>query len=330
MDIPKIRAYLKELEAGTLAPEEKEWIIRFMENATEEELAAIFPEHEWDQQLPAAVAPGEMDRVYEGIAPHITTSPAKVVRVWWQRPWAKVAGAAAILIAAGTTLMQLNQHHQQTAKMKANASIAWKTVTTAGGQRLIIHLPDSSEVYVNGSSKVMFPETFAENIREVRLIEGEMFVEVAKDPEKPFHVTTGDVTIKVLGTSFNVRNYTIEQHADVSVKTGKVAVQDVLLLPGNKATFEKSSGKLVLAPVKSGFIGGWIKNDLVFNEMLLKDVFRNLKYNYGLEFQVRDSSILNKHVRATFRHKSKEEIMSLLSKMARFKYQMKDSLVTIY
>lgn len=340
MDIPKIRAYLKELENGTLPPEQKEWLLRFMENATESDWEAIFPEQEWDMQPAAAAAPGELDSVFEDVLSRAKEQPkGKIVPLsgaWWQKNWIKAAAVAAVTITAVSMLLRPGHNDQQPAKIIANASIVWKTLATSCGERVLIHLPDSSEIYVNGSSKVMFPETFVNGIREIRLIEGEVFLEVAKDPARPFQVSTAGLTVKVLGTSFNVRNYRDEKQADIAVRTGKVAVcnapdkDGLLLLPGNKAVFGKGSGKLELsAAISPAHIGGWIKNELVFNDMSLKDVFRNLKYNYGLEFQVLDSTILSKHVRATFRNKTKEEIVKLIAQMAQFKYQLKDSLVIV-
>src|SRR5690606_11154745 len=107
----------------------------------------------------------------------------------------------------------------------------------AAGQRIVIHLRDSSDIYVNGGSTVMYPETFAQNSREIKLLEGEAFLDVAQDPQRPFVITTGDIHVNVLGTSFNVRNYSHENAVDVAVKTGRVAVnnggaESVLLSPG--------------------------------------------------------------------------------------------------
>ena len=36
-------------------------------------------------------------------------------------------------------------------------------------------------------------------------VEGEVFAEVAKNPENPFIIASGDVDVKVLGTTFNFK-----------------------------------------------------------------------------------------------------------------------------
>jgi ferric-dicitrate binding protein FerR (iron transport regulator) len=70
----------------------------------------------------------------------------------------------------------------------------------------------------NGS--IEFPEIFAETRREIHLT-GEAFFDVAKDQSRPFIISTGDVTIKVLGTSFNVKAYQGAKEITVAVKTEK-------------------------------------------------------------------------------------------------------------
>ncbi|GEP94265.1 FecR family protein [Chitinophaga cymbidii] len=328
MDIQKIRSYLKGLDAGTLQPEEEAWIIRFVENATKEEWAAVFPDHEWDSLEEVPVDRQRLDHVYRNIMPVAQVVPMKP---WWQRAWVKAAGAAAILVAGAVGFQLSRQHapHQQEAM-----AIAWKTVTTAAGQRIVIHLRDSSDIYVNGGSTVMYPETFAQNSREIKLLEGEAFLDVAQDPQRPFVISTGDIHVNVLGTSFNVRNYSHENAVDVAVKTGRVAInngkaESVLLSPGKKAVFSKRSGEATLADVRTTMVDGWISNNLVFTDMKLEDVFKSLRYNYGLHFKIENSAVLNKHIRGAFHRKSKEEIIHLLSKMARFNYRIKDSLVII-
>lgn len=73
---------------------------------------------------------------------------------------------------------------------------------------------------VNSDSKLKFPLHFVGNQRAVYL-EGEAFFEVTSDSLKPFVVKTAEVNVKVLGTSFNVMNYTDEAKVEVALLKGK-------------------------------------------------------------------------------------------------------------
>jgi ferric-dicitrate binding protein FerR (iron transport regulator) len=332
MDIEKIRSYLKGLESGTLTHEEEAWIQQFLENATQEELMQVFPQEEWDVQETKAVSRERLDLVYKDIASHITTVVKKPVQ-WWRKPAVQVTAAAAVVLTFVVTLLSDKSGLLPAAEQPV---VEWKTVATLAGEHLVVRLPDNTEIYVNGSTTLQYPELFAENAREIRLDEGEIFVDVARDAARPFRVVSQDIAINVLGTSFNVRNYSSEPIADIAVKTGRIAVSNrnitdgVLVTAGKRAVITKKSGKLSLSANGHIPVNGWIQNELVFSDMAMKDVFTYLYYNRGLKFEVHDSTILDKHVKASFRHKTGGEIVHLLSKMAQFNYDMKDSLVIIH
>lgn len=90
----------------------------------------------------------------------------------------------------------------------------------------LLRLPDGSRVWINQNTEIEYPEQFAANIRKVTL-RGEAFFEVARDPSKPFIITSGEISTTVLGTSFNIKAYG-HSHPEVRVRTGKVKVQSTL------------------------------------------------------------------------------------------------------
>jgi ferric-dicitrate binding protein FerR (iron transport regulator) len=97
-------------------------------------------------------------------------------------------------------------------------------------------LPDGSIVTLNKHSQVSFPERFTSNKRVLQL-NGEAFFKVTPNKEKPFEIHTNNVTITVVGTSFNVRSR--GDTTEIIVETGIVEVamenQTVVLKAGQKA-----------------------------------------------------------------------------------------------
>lgn len=87
----------------------------------------------------------------------------------------------------------------------------------------ILRLPDGTRIWVNENTEIQYPEQFTGNVRTVTL-KGEAFFEVAKNPSKPFIITSGAIRTTVLGTSFNVKAYASIQ-PEVHVRTGKVKVE---------------------------------------------------------------------------------------------------------
>lgn len=53
---------------------------------------------------------------------------------------------------------------------------------------------------------MIYPNKFKKNKREI-YVDGEVYMEVARDEERPFVVKTNMLDVQVLGTSFNVMAY---------------------------------------------------------------------------------------------------------------------------
>jgi transmembrane sensor len=83
-------------------------------------------------------------------------------------------------------------------------------------------LPDGSVALLNGTSRIQIEFTTAE--RRVRLLEGEALFTVAKNPDRPFLVTAGTITVRAVGTAFNVK--LAAASVEVLVTEGKVRVND--------------------------------------------------------------------------------------------------------
>ena len=71
-----------------------------------------------------------------------------------------------------------------------------------------VHLNDNTEITIHRGSDFEYPSTFARTERKV-MLQGEAFFDVEANPEKPFIIQTGNIQIKVLGTSFNVRDLSL-------------------------------------------------------------------------------------------------------------------------
>ena len=92
------------------------------------------------------------------------------------------------------------------------------------GKQTLLTLSDGSLLHINSGSRVVFPRVFKDTHREI-YIEGEVFLDVARNEAAPFTVKTPDFSIKVLGTSFNINAYKDEASEVVLVK-GAVELTD--------------------------------------------------------------------------------------------------------
>ena len=95
---------------------------------------------------------------------------------------------------------------------------------TAVGEQRSVSLSDGSVIVLNTRSKVRVRMTALE--RRIDLITGEARFRVAKNPNRPFWVSTSDATVRAVGTVFNVRND--RSGTEVAVLEGRVKVSSVL------------------------------------------------------------------------------------------------------
>ena len=80
-----------------------------------------------------------------------------------------------------------------------------QVIATAIGEYRKVPLADRSTASVNGDSEVRIRLTGS--MREVELVRGEAWFEVAKDKSRPFVVEAGDARVRAVGTGFSVRRY---------------------------------------------------------------------------------------------------------------------------
>jgi transmembrane sensor len=103
-----------------------------------------------------------------------------------------------------------------------------------------IALADGSQVALGGASQLR--TRFAPDLRQVELDAGEAFFQVAHDTQRPFIVAAGDVSIRAVGTAFNVRR--TGQRVTIAVTEGRVRIAS-----SQRESMARSSGADALEAV---------------------------------------------------------------------------------
>ncbi len=96
------------------------------------------------------------------------------------------------------------------------------TYSTDVGEQRSVLLKDGSTVDLNAKSRLRV--RFTVEARNIELLEGQALFRVTKDPLRPFVVSTGDASVRAVGTRFDV--YRRKTGTVVTVIEGQVAVMD--------------------------------------------------------------------------------------------------------
>jgi ferric-dicitrate binding protein FerR (iron transport regulator) len=170
--------------------------------------------------------------------------------------------AAVFILAFGAGLATMYFYPRQGETETEETEVYYTEYTVPYGSKSIITLPDSSSIWMNAGSKLRYSSAFNQTERKVS-IEGEAYFNVARNEKKPFYVITSAVTLKVLGTSFNIKAYPEEDQVETTVESGSVQVlrnvkgylsDKLILTAGQKATVIKSAihvDSTMLSPLPS-------------------------------------------------------------------------------
>lgn len=224
-----------------------------------------------------------------------------------------------LLIAGGLIYSYLISDHKPKADGLVNS-----TIYAPLGARVSFNLPDGSTGMLNSGSSLSYSLPFNNN-RQVRL-EGEAWFEVNHDEAHPFEISTGNSTVKVLGTSFNMSAYPDENYVEVVLKTGKVEFMEsngsdnVTMVPSERLVFKNGNiSKSVTDPAK---YNAWTEGKLVFRGDQMGEVARRIERWYNVKIDIGDKELEKYSFRATFEDDKLEEVLRLLSMTSPITYHI--------
>jgi ferric-dicitrate binding protein FerR (iron transport regulator) len=218
----------------------------------------------------------------------------------------------------------------------------WKSATirvaTNYGEIKTIMLPDGSKITLNAHSSVSYLKHWRSSIARKVTLEGEAFFQVKhlnenqnriKESER-FIVSTSDLNVEVLGTTFDVRNRRGE--TNVILETGKVRVafnnanqKDITMLPGEMIAYQPLTNELHRSVTDPVLETSWKDRKLILNNATVNTIIQYLEDNYGYKVVLRDTAIGNKKMEGTLLLDNFQDILFVLSTSLDIKIEKKDS-----
>ncbi len=295
---------------------------------------------------PAADRKGVKSRIWDGVLSKTAGSgdpehDIPEAKFWWKSLIFKTA-VCLVLLTGGVLLYQLPHEEEVVAWEPAvSGGTGWHFIDNTGSQNKDILLSDGSRVILEPGGKLKYPDQFSNDSRSV-YTEGNVRFEVAKDSGRPFFAFAGEVVVRVLGTSFTVRNIAGKAGTEVAVISGKVMVERV---PGTeRRKRDMSEGKVVLTPNEKvtffrnsqHYITGLVENPVMiektdeftlpeafdFDETPLSRILAKLERAYGVSIAVSDDSILDCQLTADLSSDNLYGKMELICAIMGAKYEI--------
>ncbi|MGN0054122.1 MAG: FecR family protein [Bacteroides sp.] len=271
----------------------------------------------YDDTLPV---PDETHRFLHGLKP-------QGHRLEWHT-WMRIAAILLIPLLSAAMLYLYRQNRQLEQWMDNSLAVVVRS-----GDKSELTLPDGTRVSLNSSTRLTCDKAFGRAHRDVYL-EGEAYLEVAKDASKPFRVHTPHADIEVKGTCFNVRAYSDDDYTETMLMEGSVQLtterqQRILLQPMQKAIYSHSDGLLKVKPSDGDFETAWLRGELVFRSTDFADLIKTLERYYDVEIEVMGHSPEHDRFTGSFRKESLHAILNILQIHYHFRYAERDGKIII-
>ena len=238
--------------------------------------------------------------------------------------WGRIAliSLASAAVAALLVLIPVSYKAGMDAGEDRIASIEWVEVNVPSGQKQTVTLSDGTVLHLNSGSRLTYPAEFSGNSRTI-FMDGEAFLDVAKDPDHPFIIKSQNVDVTVLGTSFNFRNFAQERMAELLLMEGSVEAcvsipdntRTVRLRPGDKMRYNRVDGKMDIerfAP--ASYKAFYRDNSLHFFDMEMADIAKELSRRFNCDIVVVDEELASRRYFSIFtNNETLDQILSVMS-----------------
>ncbi|MDR3250729.1 MAG: DUF4974 domain-containing protein [Tannerella sp.] len=235
--------------------------------------------------------------------------------------WQIAAAVATLFIISYISFRQGSLHFE-----KALAEIV---IEAPWGSKTRTFLPDGTLVWLNAGTKITYSQGFGIKERNVRL-DGEGYFEVMRNGRLPFNVATDEMTVRVLGTKFNFRNYSDDDEAIVSLVEGRVLVNNNIkrgekatIVRNRRALINKKTGRMSVSEINAKNTSEWTHGYLFFDEELLSDIVKKLERSYDVNITMETPEMKQLRFYGNFirKEQSINDVLDALESTGRLKYK---------
>ena len=220
---------------------------------------------------------------------------------------------------------------QKTGRPQKSESLKYNSVSIPSGERFAIVLSDGTKVYLNSNSYIRYPVSFGKESRDVTLV-GRAYFDVQKS-DVPFIVTTSDMKVEVLGTSFDVESKKDATSSSVILVEGSVKVladgQSKIISPNEMLSINRLHKKMSVKNVDSKTMTLWKDGILVLKEQSIDSMLESLCSWYGVEIVNNSTVSRREKFNGKFDRENIEAAMKTIALCAKVRYRIENGILII-
>lgn len=202
---------------------------------------------------------------------------------------------------------------------------AHPSYATAVAELREIALEDGSVVTLGAKSRI--ETVFTDAGRQVTLVSGEAFFDVAPDQARPFFVTAHDTLIRVVGTRFEVKRVTGRVHvsvlegvvevmktppADRPSRTAAPAVDRQVLTAGQKLVAVAAAPLADVEHSRLDVAGGWRTGRLAYDDASLEEIIADVNRYADRQIRLGSPDLADIRLTTAFRTSEIDDMLDIL------------------
>ncbi len=276
--------------------------------------------------------------IYQGMVLHSegqmtpAATPPRIHRPRWKSVGTRIlkVAAIAVLIIGATVWSRIS--------VLDSISSQSEIIRVPAGERMDMILADGTHLWMNSGTEVELPVIFSRKHRNIKVNEGEVLLDVAKNEDKPFFVDTWAGTVKVLGTRFEVTADEKKGDFSASLIRGSIRVtsklnpeDDYTLVPDEMVRLE--NGSLKHGRIKNiTAIGCWSEGLIDVTEVSFEELMSKFEKAFDVRIIIdRDNMPLITYTRGKIRiSDGLEHALSMLELGSDFRYRIDTETATVH
>ena len=205
-------------------------------------------------------------------------------------------------------------------------------IETHSAKEFWVTLPDGSRVHLNYNARLIYPNRFVGDTRQV-FVEGEAYFYIAKDSRHPFMVNTSSGTLKEYGTEFYIN--APKESTTVVLIEGSVSVtpkggSEQMMKCGQQAVFNTNGSSLKIEDVDTSIYTAWNEGRMVFEDCPLENLMEVLAKWYDFSYTITDDKLRKVHLSGTFdRYGTPADILNVISDLTNAETRLQGNKVVL-
>jgi len=214
---------------------------------------------------------------------------------------------------------------------KNNAEFAdsgMQKYTALKGSVSIVEFADGTKVWLNSGSQLTYRED-PKGKQRIAELTGEAYFEVTHREDFPLFVKVGEIVVRDLGTTFNIRAYPEDSFIETSLVEGQADILNrqgnslLALKPGESAVYLEDSKQIEIKPITENVLSAWRDGKFVIRDQRLEDIFKDLGRWYDVDFRFENQKLRDYRYTGNIKKTTTaQHVLKMLKMTTNFNYRI--------